>query len=168
MKLLFSVLISFSVSFFCIAQEDEEQAGRTAPNFILENLDGDFVELNEEIGDGPLLLCFWATWCKPCLEELIEFQKLFNEYKEKGFKMLAISTDSERTVAKVKPFAKSKEYNFPVLFDTNSDVARIYYAFAIPYSVLLNKNGTIVYSHMGYMRGDEMVMRDKVKQLFEQ
>ena len=122
MRSLIVVIIIFSLSFFCIAQEDDGQAGRTAPNFILENLDGDFVELNQEIGDGPLLLSFWATWCKPCLEELIEFQKLYDDYKEKGFKMLAISNDSERTVAKVKPYVKSKSYNFPVLFDTNSDI----------------------------------------------
>ena len=168
MKSVFIVLFLFSLSAFCIAQEDEGQSGRIAPNFILENLDGDFVELNDEIGDGPLLLSFWATWCKPCLEELIEFQKLYNDYKENGFKMLAISNDSERTIAKVKPYVKSMNYNFPVLFDTNSDVARIYYARAIPYSVLLDKNGAIVYSHMGYMRGDEIVVRDKVKRMLEQ
>jgi peroxiredoxin len=166
MKLLLVVLISLSI--FCLSQEGEGPAGRVAPNFILENLDGDFVELNEEIGEGPLLLSFWATWCKPCLEELIEFQKIYNDYKEKGFKMLAISTDSERTVAKVKPYVKSRNYDFPVLFDTNSNVARIYYAHAIPYSVLIDKNGKILYSHMGYMRGDEVGMRDKVKKLLEQ
>lgn len=167
MKLLV-VLISFSLSIFCNAQEEEGQAGRSAPNFILENLDGDFVELKEEIGQGPLLLSFWATWCKPCLEELIEFQKIYDEYKGQGFKMLAISTDSERTVAKVKPYVKSRNHDFPVLFDTNSDVARIYYAHAIPHSVLMDKNGKIVYSHMGYMRGDEVIVRNKVKELLEQ
>ena len=168
MKLILALIIFFSVPIFCIAQEDKDKAGRIAPNFILENLDGDFVELKEELGEGPLLLSFWATWCKPCLEELIEFQKIYDDYKEKGFKMLAISTDSERTVAKVKPFVKSKNYNFPVLFDTNSDVARIYYAYAIPHSILMDKDGKIVYSHMGYMRGDEIVMRNKVKELLEE
>ena len=168
MKLAFSLIIVVLFSFFITAQESEELAGRKAPNFVLENLDGDYVELNQEIGEGPVLLSFWATWCKPCIEELGEFKKLYNDYKDKGFKILAISTDSERTVAKVKPFVKSKKYNFPVLYDTSGDVARIYYARAVPFTVLIDDKGAIVYSHLGYMRGDEQVVTSKVKEMIEQ
>ena len=88
---------------------------------------------------------------------------LYKEYKDQGFKMFAISTDDENSVAKVKPLVKSKGYNFPVLLDTNSDAVRLYYAQSIPYSVILNKKGMIIYSHLGYMRGDEV----KVKQIIE-
>jgi len=168
MKLAFALIIVVLFSFFINAQESEELAGRKAPNFVLENLDGDYVELNQEIGDGPVLLSFWATWCKPCIEELAEFKKLYNEYKDKGFKLLAISTDSERTVAKVKPFVKSKNYDFPVLYDTSGDVARIYYARAVPFTVLIDARGAIVYSHLGYMRGDEQVVNNKVKEMIKQ
>jgi peroxiredoxin len=167
MKPLFVFVFALSYSFLLIAQEKEGDVGRLAPNFILENLEGDYIELNEEIGDGPVLLSFWATWCKPCIEELVELKKIYNDYKEKGFKLLAISTDNERTVAKVKPYVKSKNYNFPILYDTNSEVARIYYARAVPFTVLIDKDGSIVYSHMGYMRGDELVVRNKVHDLLE-
>lgn len=168
MKLIYILHIVLLFSFFVTAQETEELAGRKAPNFVLENLDGDFVELNQEIGDGPILLSFWATWCKPCIEELAEFKKIYSDYKDKGFKILAISTDSERTVAKVKPFVKSKNYEFPVLYDTSGDVARIYYARAVPFTVLIDDKGAIVYSHLGYMRGDEQVVTNKVKEMIEQ
>ena len=168
MKFAFALIIVFLFSLFITAQESEELAGRRAPNFVLENLDGDYVELNQEIGEGPVLLSFWATWCKPCIEELTEFKKLYNDYKDKGFKLLAISTDDERTVAKVKPYVKSKNYDFPVLYDTSGDVARIYYARAVPFTVLIDKQGAIVYSHMGYMRGDEQVIKNKVKEMLEQ
>ena len=168
MKLAFALIIVVAFSFFITAQESEELAGRRAPNFVLENLDGDFVELNQEIGEGPILLSFWATWCKPCIEELAEFKKLYNDYKDRGFKLLAISTDSERTVAKVKPFVKSKNYDFPVLYDTSGDVARIYYARAVPFTVLIDDKGAIVYTHLGYMRGDEQVVNSKVKEMIEQ
>jgi len=81
---------------------------------------------------------------------------------------LAISTDSERTVAKVKPYVKSKNYDFPVLYDTSGDVARIYYARAVPFTVLIDKHGAIVYTHLGYMRGDEQIVNNKVKEMIEQ
>ena len=168
MKIVFALIIVVLFSFFITAQESEDLAGRRAPNFVLENLDGDYVELNQEIGEGPILLSFWATWCKPCIEELAEFKKLYNEYKDKGFKLLAISTDSERTVAKVKPFVKSKSYDFPVLYDTSGDVARIYYARAVPFTVLIDDKGAIVYTHLGYMKGDELVVISKVKEMIEQ
>ena len=158
---MFLILISivvFSASSFA---QDNSEGIRKGPDFTLENLDGNLVELNKEVGDGPILLSFWATWCKPCLEELNEYKMIYNEYKEKGFKMFAISTDDENTVAKVKPLVKSKGYNFPVLLDTNSDAVRLYYAQSVPYSVILDKKGMIIYSHLGYMKGDEI----KVKQI---
>ena len=163
-------LISLCVIIICFsvfAQPDPDGM-RKGSNFKLENLEGDIIELETELGDGPILLSFWATWCKPCIEELGEFKKIYSEFKDKGFKMFAISTDDERTVAKVKPFVKTKNYDFPVLLDTNSDVARLYYAQAMPFSVILNKDGYIVYSHLGYMRGDELKVRDKISQMVNQ
>ena len=95
-------------------------------------------------------------------------KEIYKDFKEQGFKMFAISTDDERTVAKVKPYVKSKKYEFPILLDTNSDVARLYYAQAVPFSVILDKNGLIVYSHLGYMRGDEVQVRNTVSKLVNQ
>jgi len=155
------VLILFSIIVFSVSLFSQDYSGgiRKGPDFTLENLDGDQVELFKEVGDGPILLSFWATWCKPCLEELNEYKKIYSEYKDKGFKMFAISTDDENSVAKVKPLVKSKGYNFPVLLDTNSDAVRLYYAQSIPYSVILDKEGMIIYSHLGYMRGDEVKVK---------
>ena len=153
--ILLSIFV-FSVSLF---SQDDSGGIRKGPDFTLENLDGDQVELFNEVGDGPILLSFWATWCKPCLEELNEYKQIYSEYKDKGFKMFAISTDDENSVAKVKPLVKSKGYNFPVLLDTNSDAVRLYYAQSIPYSVILDKEGMIIYSHLGYMRGDEVKVK---------
>lgn len=156
--------------FFCgslLAQDQAEQTGRSAPAFKLENVDGNYVSLKDELGDGPVLLSFWATWCKPCIEEMTKYKDIYEEYKDKGLKVLAISIDDERTVAKVKPFVKSKRYPFNVLLDTNSEVARKYYAQNIPYSVLLDKKGSIVYTHLGYMKGDELKMKNRIDELIK-
>ncbi len=164
-KFVLSILVVFFSTF--TFPQSETNGIRKAPNFKLENLSGETIELNKVVGEGPILLSFWATWCKPCVEELSEYKKIYSEFKDKGFKMYAISTDDERTVAKVKPFTKSKNYEFPVLLDTNSDVARLFYAQSVPFSVIINKDGYIVYSHLGYMRGDEAKVKNTVEKLLK-
>jgi hypothetical protein len=144
MKILTTLLLLFFIS-VSLHSQDETKGIRKGPNFKAENLDGDLVELSAELGDGPVLN---------------EYKTIYEDYKDKGFKMYAISTDDERTVAKVKPFVKSKNFKFPVLFDTNSDIARLYYAHSVPYSVILDKKGFIIYSHLGYMRGDEAKVKE--------
>lgn len=164
MKILQIILLFISIGVFNFAQE-AEISGKQAPNFKLVNLDGKYIELSKEIGNGPILLSFWATWCKPCLEEMVEYNKIYEQYKDKGLKLLAISTDTEKSVAKVKPYVKSKEYVFQVLFDTNGDVARKYYAQQMPYTVIINKEGNIIYSHLGYMKGDEKKAETVISEL---
>ncbi len=162
-------LILFFLIFTTIllAQESENSLSGAASNFELEDMDGDIYELNDYLGKGPVLVSFWATWCKPCIEELKAYNKIYEEYNEKGFALVAISTDSERSIAKVKPFISSMNYKFPVLLDPNSDVARQYYARRIPYSVMIDKEGNILYSHVGYSRGDELKVEEIVKKQLE-
>lgn len=164
MKSVIAICLLLLVLTPVFAQQETSQTGKRAQNFKLNDIDGRQLELNSIIGDGPVLLSFWATWCKPCMEELTEFNKIYNDLKDKGFKLIAISTDNEKTVAKVKPFIKSRNYNFTVLLDTNSDVARKYYAQQIPYSVIIDKDGNIIYSHLGYMKGDEKKVRSIIEE----
>ncbi|MCX8010619.1 MAG: TlpA family protein disulfide reductase, partial [Ignavibacteria bacterium] len=115
-------------------------------------------------GKGPILINFWATWCKPCIEELHQFQKIFDDYKAKGFNLITVSTDNEKTVGKVKPFIKTKNFTFTVLLDKNSDIAKKYYAHQLPFNVLIDKEGNILYTNMGYIKGNEI----KIKQLLDE
>ena len=163
MKSMLIVQIVFSIFVTSLAQSDNHfNSARTAPNFKLENLDREIIELNNYLGDGPVLICFWSSCCKSAVSQLEAFAQFYDKYKEKGFTMFGIATDDEKTVAKVKPYIKSKNFEFPVLYDTNREVARIYYAFDIPFSVLINKSGGIVYSHRGYMKGDEFELENKI------
>jgi len=160
------ILLIFSALFTTSAQvNDSLISGRLAPNFILEDIDGNLIELNEFIGKGPILISFYASICKPCRDEIEAFSRIYREYKDKGLLFWAISNDSEKTVAKVKSYIKSKGYTFPVLLDTNRNVARVYYAQLVPYCVLINSKGLIVYSHQGYMKGDEILIKELLKNL---
>jgi peroxiredoxin len=154
-NLIIVLLLFFTVNLYA-------QEWKIAPSFSLENLEGEVVTLEENLDSGAVLISFWATWCKPCIEELPEIEKMYREFKEKGLKVFAISTDGEKTSAKVEPFAKSKKFSLTVLLDPNSDVARKYYANNVPHTVLINSKGEIVFSHSGYKKGDEIQLREKV------
>lgn len=141
------------------------QTGQKAPGFTLENLEGEAVALRDHGDSSVVLISFWATWCKPCMEELPEVEKIFSELANRGLKGFAISVDGERTVAKVEPFVKSKKMTIPVLLDTNGDVARLFYAKDVPHTVLIDKKGEVVYSHSGYKKGDEIQLKEKIIEL---
>ena len=155
---LIAIIFLFTTSLYA-------QEGKIAPGFRLENLDGEIITLEENLGGGPILISFWATWCKPCIEELPEIEKIYDELKEKGLKAFAISVDCEKSVAKVEPFVKAKKLSVPVLLDTNSDIARIYYATTVPFTVIIASNGEIVYSHSGYKKGDEIQLKAKLVEI---
>ena len=125
---LFFALPSFAQN------SDDEGTSRLAPNFYLEDLDNNIIELNSLVGNAPILLCFWSSCCKSAVMQLEAFSGLYDEYKNEGFIILAIAVDEENTVAKVKPYARSKKYKFPVLYDSDGNVSRLYYAYDVPFS----------------------------------
>ena len=138
------------------------------PNVEIKTINGKTISSTSLVESGKVtIISFWATWCKPCLEEMVEYNKIYEQFRDKGFLLLAVSTDTEKSVAKVKPYIKSKDYKFPVVLDTNSEVARKYYAQQMPYTILIDKNGNIVYSHLGYMKGDEQKVEKLISELLE-
>ncbi len=138
-----------------------------APNFELENLSGEFVELKDFLGKGPILINFWATWCKPCMEELKIYNKIYEKYKSNNLQMFAISVDNEKSMSKVLPFVRSNNYKFQVLLDSENQTARDYYVQTVPHTFLINSKGEIVYSHSGFKKGDEIQIEEHIKKLLK-
>lgn len=138
-----------------------------APNFSAENLSGKKVELKEVLEEGPVLISFWATWCKPCIKELNELQKVYKNYREKGFEILAVDVDGPRSVSKVRSMVKGLKWEFPVLWDKSRDIYRKYQVLGIPHTILIDQSGDIVYTHTTYRPGDEEVIKKKIEQLLE-
>jgi cytochrome c biogenesis protein CcmG, thiol:disulfide interchange protein DsbE len=158
-KAILIVALAIGVIIPLFGQPATFHRGRKAPAFALEDINGKTVELNSFLEKGPVIIDFWATWCVPCLEELQVLHLLYTEFKAHGMTVLAISTDNEKSTAKVKPYIKGRKYTFPVLLDPNSEVARMYYAQALPTTVVIDRKGFIVYSHTGYKKGDEQELR---------
>jgi peroxiredoxin len=164
--LLFALLIGLIFSFPVLAEEEEKKLS-LAPTFSLKDLDGKRVALSDLLGKGPILIDFWATWCKPCIKELPHLNDLYEKYKDRGFLLVAISEDSPRSLSKVKSFIASKKYEFLVLLDDNNAVQRKFNFRALPYTVLLDEDGHVIHARMGYRPGDEKVLEEKLIPLIE-
>jgi cytochrome c biogenesis protein CcmG, thiol:disulfide interchange protein DsbE len=163
MRVISLLCLFFAASIFIYPQDHQKKI----QNVKVEDLDGNKVELKKYFGKAPVLISFWATWCKPCQEELDEYQKLYNEYKAKGFQMLAVSIDNKKTAGKVKPYIKSRNYNFTVLIDSNSEAANEFNIQDVPNTFLLDKKGNIVFSRHGYKKGDELEFKNNIKKLIK-
>lgn len=150
------------LAFFLLVSSASAGEKKVAHNFILKNLEREQVELEKLYGIGPIYISFWATWCKPCVEELLIMQKLYERHKDKGFLLLAINEDKAKGLSKVKSYVKGKKFTFPVLFDPDGGISRKYRVFALPYSVLLDSQGEIVHTGYGFKPGDEFAIEEKI------
>lgn len=166
--LMSAVLIGLILVSWCVAKEEEgKEKLPMAPDFQIKDLDGKRVALGDLLGQGPVLIAFWATWCRPCLKELPHLQELYEQHKERGLKVVAISEDAPRSFSKVKSFVKGRRFTFTVLLDDNYSTQRKFNFRALPFTVLLDKEGHIVYKRMGYRPGDEQVLAEKIAPLIE-
>ncbi len=116
------------------------QVGKQAPDFQLLNLEGQPVSLSDFQGK-PVLLNFWATWCGPCRQEMPLIQGIFEEYSDAELVILAI--DIGETPSVVNNFIERSNFSFPVLLDTDQDVALEYNIRAIPTTFFIDKDGII-------------------------
>jgi peroxiredoxin len=159
-----NLLFTLFASLLFMAPTQAQQA----PDFSLRNLDNEEVTLSALKG-SVVLVNFWATWCGPCQVEMPHLQRLYDELKDQGLVVLAISVDEARTASRVKPHIKSKGFNFPVLLDTSTEVVTQYNPQkTLPYSVLVGRNGVIQWRHNGYSPGDEAKLGAKIRELIAQ
>ncbi|MFC0187642.1 thiol-disulfide oxidoreductase ResA [Fictibacillus aquaticus] len=115
--------------------------GDKAPNFILKDLNGNRVELEDYRGQG-VFLNFWGTWCKPCEKEMPAMQRQYMSFKDKGVTILAINV-AESEIA-VRDFIEDYKLTFSIPMDKNRDVLKAYGVGTLPASFLINKEGEIV------------------------
>jgi peroxiredoxin len=117
--------------------------GKKAAPFTLLTVDGKEIESESFAKDKVTLLVFGATWCPSCRHEIPLLKEFYTEFKDKGLNVLSI--DIQESAKKVKSLIKKKGINYPVVLDSNADVARLYKVIGIPLNIVLDKNGVIVY-----------------------
>lgn len=137
------------------------------PDIEVLNLDGDKIHSSSWSNEGkPMLVSFWASWCKPCVEELTAISDVYDIWqKETGVKVFAISIDDARNSSKIKPFVNGKDWQFEVFNDQNGDLKRAMGVINIPHTFLLNGKGEVVWEHTSYSPGNEEEMFLRMKEL---
>lgn len=159
-KFAFILLISL---IFAFANEGEVI---DAPDFTLEDVDGNTVCLDSLLADGPVFMSFWALWCKMCIKELDALKPYYAEFDSMGINLLAISVDKARSVPNVKPFAKSHKWKYVIVMDPEDILRDLYNVQAMPSSFVINQDKQIVFTHMGYKPGDEEILIETMRELF--
>lgn len=137
------------------------------PSVTLKDIKGITFNSSAIVNDGkPIIISFWATWCKPCIRELSAMSDTYNDWvKETGVKVYAISIDDARSTALVAPLVNGKGWDFTVLLDPNSDFKRAMNVGPIPHTFLLNGKGEVVWQHTSFAEGDELNLIDLVRKL---
>lgn len=150
--LLMTVLLSVS----CEKKESEN------PLDILKDLEGNEYTLSGQKGKV-VIIDFWATWCRPCLQSIPIFISLYDKYKDQGLLVLGVGLDKEESLRR---FAKQYNISYPILVG-NQEVARKYGVQAIPTTCIIDKNGNLADKHVGLIPGMQEALEEKIESLLK-
>jgi len=152
--LLISFMLLFSSAVFC---QDGNKALFNLPGVDVKNIQGEPFNTKEISNDGkPIIMTFWATWCKPCMKEHDAINEVYEEWvEETGVKLYAVSIDNARSSKRVLPTVNGKGWEFDVLLDPNGDLKRAMNVNIPPHTFIINGKGEIIWQHIGYLEGDE-------------
>ncbi|HEY65307.1 MAG TPA: TlpA family protein disulfide reductase [Caldilineae bacterium] len=135
-----------------------------APDFTLNNLDGDPVSLSDYQGQV-VILNFWATWCPPCREEMPTLEEVYRDRVRDGLVVLGVN--QMEPADRVREFLESLNLTFPVVLDTRGEVARLYRVRAYPTTYFIDRGGVIRDMVIGGPMS-EALLRSKVEALLEE
>jgi cytochrome c biogenesis protein CcmG/thiol:disulfide interchange protein DsbE len=137
------------------------------PAVTVQDIKGASFNTSQISNNGkPIIISFWATWCKPCVAELTAIAENYADWQEEtGVKIIAVSIDDARNVAKVEPFVNGKAWEYEVYCDPNGDFKRAMSVNTVPHTFLLDGEGNVVWQHNSYNPGDEDELLELTKKV---
>jgi peroxiredoxin len=136
-----------------------------APDFTLKSRSGENLKLSEFRGDV-VLINFWASWCGPCRQEMPLLDQLYQRYNPIGFTILGINVEENSDQA--RRLLKEVPVSFPILFDTQNTVSKLYNLVGMPSTMIVDRDGNIRYQHFAYLPGYEKKYEEQIKELLRE
>jgi thiol-disulfide isomerase/thioredoxin len=140
-------------------------SGAPAPTFQLDSAEGKAVDLSGLKG-RVIMINFWASWCGPCRKEMPILEQLNKQYRSKGLTLIGVNVEPDSKAA--LNWLKETPVSFPILFDTDSRVSKLYQVAGMPNTVIVDRRGTVRYIHRGYQAGAENEYLDQIRQLIRE
>jgi len=164
-KLTVTAFLFLLTTLFAMAQD--KVLFEKLPSAEVKTMNGERVNSSTFSNDGkPVIIDFWATWCKPCIEELTAIHEEYADWqKETGVKVITISVDDARTMTRVAPFVNGKGWNFESYVDPNGDLKRAMNVNMPPHTFVLNGKGEVVWQHVGFAEGNQEELYEVVKKV---
>jgi peroxiredoxin len=123
-----------------------------APQFTLPSKAGSDVSLGQYKGQI-VMINFWASWCVPCRQEMPMLEDIYKKYNKLGFTLIGVNVEPDSKAA--DDWLKQTPVSFPVLYDKESKVSKMYNVSGMPTTVIIDRKGNLRYLHISYKPGDE-------------
>ncbi len=155
-------IIAIVAALACAVPALAANTGAPAPGFSLASREGKDVSLDQYKGQV-VMLNFWASWCGPCRQEMPLLDSIYKKYNKLGFVMLGVNVEPDSKAA--IDWLKETPVSFPILFDRDSKVSKLYDVAGMPSTVIIDRTGKVRTLHRGYKPGDENEYMDSIRTL---
>jgi peroxiredoxin len=136
-----------------------------APAFTLASRGGQDVSLSQYKGNV-VMINFWASWCGPCRQEMPLLESIYKKYNKMGFTMIGVNVEPDSNAA--NEWLKATPVSFPILYDRDSKVSKLYDVAGMPSTVIIDRSGKLRVLHRGYKPGDENEYLDSIRTLIRE
>jgi len=138
-----------------------------APAFQLSGRGGKTIDLSQFKGQV-VMINFWASWCGPCRQEMPLLEDIYKKYKPMGFTMLAVNVEPDTKAADAWLGKLAKPVTFPIAYDVDSKVSKLYKVETMPSTVIVDRKGNVRALHRGYKAGDENFYLTQIRTMLKE